>query len=390
MTQEASSPSGMRLGQFIKDRLEPILVEWEAFARSIPMGRAMSVYDLRDHAKEVLLTIAADLEKAQTKSQRDTKGKGHARPVSDLVTAASEHGVDRQVHGFDLNEMVSEYRALRASVLRLWKDEVAQVSGQAMEDIARFNEGIDQALAESIASYSAKMAEARETFMAILGHDLRSPLAALNNCLSLMNKSETSPSSRERTFQIGSRSIAHMDGLITDLLEYTRTRLGKGIEVVAEPGNLGALCRDAFEEARTAHPDHHLVYESVGNLTAAFDSARMDQVLTNLLNNAVQHGDPDSPISMDVREDGTCISVVVANRGVPIPENALQSIFDPLVQLSKPNPTAQKRRSAGMGLGLFIARQIVTAHGGTIDVSSSAERGTAFRVCLPKAASQPA
>lgn len=381
MTQQA------RLSHFIQEQIEPILVEWEAFARTTIPGESLSVHDLRDHAKDLLLTIAGDMRTAQTEAQRDTKAKGRAAPIDkDLVTAAAEHGVGRQLHGFDLNELTSEFRALRAAVLRLWKEQLPQVSAEAMEDIARFNEGIDQALAESIAAHSGKLAESRETFMAILGHDLRGPLAAISNCLQLLYAVETPLPSRERIFHIGARSIAHMDGLITDLLEYARTRLGRGIAVVAKPGDFGALCQEAFEEARTAYPDHHLVYESSGDLSAVFDIPRMDQVVSNLLNNAVQHGNPGSPISMDVCDDGSSITVVITNQGVPIPGYALQTIFNPLVQLAGPDATTRGKRSTSMGLGLFIARQIVTAHGGTIDVTSSAAHGTAFKVCLPKTA----
>lgn len=122
----------------------------------------------------------------------------------------------------------------------------------------------------------------QETFMAVLGHDLRSPLAAMSNCMLLLGKPEMPMPSRDRVLQIAARSIAHMDGLIADSLEYTRTRLGPGIEVIAKPGDFGALCLETFEQARIAHSDHRLVFESSGELTGCFDSARMDQVLTNL------------------------------------------------------------------------------------------------------------
>lgn len=102
----------------------------------------------------------------------------------------------------------------------------------------------------------------------------------------------------------------------------------------------------------------------------------------------MQHGDPDASIFMDVCEEGAWISVVVTNQGTPIPNDDLQSIFDPLVQLGRAaGPAIQTKRSISIGLGLFIARQIVAAHGGTIDVTSSVVEGTAFRVCLPKAIS---
>lgn len=389
MTPRTTIASSNRLSHFIQEQIEPILCDWEAFARTLAPGESLSARDLRDHAKDLLLTIALDMQTAETEAQRDTKSKGHDAPIDKSKdTAAYERGATRQLHGFDLSELAAEFRALRASVLRLWKERPIEASAEAMEDIARFNEGIDQALTESIASYSAKIAESRETFMAVLGHDLRGPLAAMNNCLQLLGKPETPPRSRERVFQIGTRSIAHMDSLITDLLAYTQTRLGRGLEVSARPGDFNALCQEAVEEARTAHPEHRFVCEGFGGLSAAFDSARMKQVLGNLLNNAVQHGDSDVPITMNVGADGGSVKVVITNQGMPIPDHALQTIFDPLVQLPKPQSTtrATRDRQSSMGLGLFIARQIVTAHGGSIDVTSSAAQGTAFTVLLPKTA----
>ncbi len=266
MVQTSSSQPSMRLAKFIKQNIEPILVEWEAFARTIPPAGAMSVHDLRHHAKDVLLAIGRDMESAQSEVQREEKSKERA-PVNAKESAATEHGAVRQLHGFDLSQVASEYRALRAVVLRLWKDQLPEVTVAGMEDIARFNESLDQALAESIAAHSLKMSEARETFMAILGHDLRAPLAAMNNCILLLHKPDTPASSRERVLHIAARSIVHMDGLITDLLQYTRTRLGRGIEAIPKTGDFGALFQEALEGLRVAHPDHHLVYESSGDLT---------------------------------------------------------------------------------------------------------------------------
>ncbi len=111
-------------------------------------------------------------------------------------------------------------------------------------------------------------------------------------------------------------------------MQYTRTRLGRGIEVVTQPGDFGTLCQEALEQARIAYPDNHFVYEGSGDLVAAFDGARMEHVLGNLLNNAVQHGHADSSISMEVSEDSSVISAVLMTQGVPIPAHALQSIFD--------------------------------------------------------------
>jgi signal transduction histidine kinase len=374
-----------RLGSFIQQNIGPILSEWELFAKTrIPAAATMSVPELRDHAEEMLRAIADDIGRQQTEAQRDSKSRGLADATDAHLTAASAHGAIRHLSGFDLIQVVSEFRALRAAVLRLWGIEAGAWSQDDVEDLTRFSESIDQALAESVASYSAKIDESRDTFLAVLGHDLRGPLASLSNCVQLQSGAGQSPDTRDRVFHIATRSIASMEEMITDLLEYTRTRLGRGMEVSPQPGNLGTLCGEILEEARAAHPGMRLEYAGGGDLVAVFDHARIRQVLINLLNNAVQHGDASSTIVLAVGQEDDKVRLVVRNHGIPVPAEALQVIFNPLVQVAKSKSEPHERPSTSLGLGLFIAREIVLAHGGTIEVSSSVEAGTEFTVRLPK------
>ena len=147
--------------------------------------------------------------------------------------------------------------------------------------------------------------------------------------------------------------------------------------------DINALSQDIVEEARAAHPGVRFEYEGCGELVADFDHARIHQVLINLLNNAVQHGDAGSPIVLAVTSEGDSVRLVVRNQGVPIPPEALQVIFNPLVQVANSKSEPHERPSTSLGLGLYIAREIVLAHGGTIKVSSTAEAGTAFTIRVP-------
>jgi signal transduction histidine kinase len=377
----------MRLSDFIEQNKEAIVVEWEAFARAtIAPAKTMSTLALRDHAMQILMAIAKDMRSRQTEVERYVKSQGLAATTdSPSETSATTHGVLRQLVGFDLVQLAAEYRAVRATVLRLWSKELVTADATALEDVARFNEGVDQALAESIASYSERVANSRDTFLAILGHDLRSPLSTIASSLYLLGKGPDEPQ-RVRTLQMLHRSVASMRRMITDLLEYTRTRLGRGIEVVPVSGDFAALCREALEEMEAAHPSRAFESEVPSHLTMRFDSPRMRQVLTNLLSNAVQHGDPGSPILLKVSSGANDVCCEVRNRGTPIPPDALQVIFDPLVQLSPEGPGGPGARDASLGLGLFIAREIVAAHGGTIGVTSSREDGTSFRLRIPSSA----
>ncbi|HWV88800.1 MAG TPA: RsbRD N-terminal domain-containing protein, partial [Burkholderiales bacterium] len=171
----------MRLAQFITENLEQILVEWEAFASSLlAPGQTMTSLALRDHARQILQAVAEDIETNQTDLEQAYKSQGFVPIAEATRTAAMTHGALRHLAGFDLRQLAAEFRALRASVLRLWLKRGAQ-DDTAFYQMTRFNESIDQALAESIANYSDEVARSRDTFLAILGHDLRDPLSAIGN-----------------------------------------------------------------------------------------------------------------------------------------------------------------------------------------------------------------
>ena len=148
----------MRLADFILRDMESILVEWEAFAATLfPAAASMTPLALRDEAKEILEAVAKDLSTSQTKQAQIDKSRGRAPKLMDAPeTAAQTHAILRARSGFDINQLASEYRALRASVLRLWT-ESCQPDDINLEDVIRFNEAIDQAIAESIGFFSEQV-----------------------------------------------------------------------------------------------------------------------------------------------------------------------------------------------------------------------------------------
>jgi signal transduction histidine kinase len=373
----------MRLSQFITRNIEPIMAAWETFARTLMPTETMTVLAIRDHAPQILLAIAKDMESPQSETMRQEKSQGQA-PARAQETSAATHGELRQLGGFDLKQVSAEYRALRASVLRLWLQEVGASGATALEEVNRFNEGIDQALAESISAYSHQMDKSRDTFLAILGHDLRSPLGALRTCLHALGKAEGTTTQNAWAVQIGKRCVTSIDEMITDLLEYTRSRLGKGIKVVREPADLSAVCQEAFDEVRAAHPLRTFIATIPAGLTASFDAPRLRQVLTNLLNNAVQHGSRSTAVRFELQADTHEVRLAVTNHGPAIPPEALQVIFEPLVQGPAPETDLHQRPASSLGLGLYIAREIVAGHGGAITVTSSVSDGTVFEVRFPR------
>src|SRR6185436_12546323 len=171
----------MTLARFINENLDSILAEWEAFALTLhPEAETATALALRNHAKEILQAMARDMENTQTEMQQSDKSKGWGPVLDGKETAAATHGALRHLVGFDLRQLAAEYRALRASVLKLWREHQSTHEDPLLTEMTRFNEAVDQALAESVARYSDEVASSRDTFLAILGHDLRSPLSAVS------------------------------------------------------------------------------------------------------------------------------------------------------------------------------------------------------------------
>ena len=321
----------MRLASFITENLEEILVEWESFAASLLVpGQTMTSLALRDHASQILLAIAEDIETSQTELEQAYKSKGFVQIAEATRTAAMTHGALRHLAGFDLRQLAAEYRALRASVLRLWLIHgVANES--AFYEMTRFNEAIDQALAESISNYSNEVARSRDTFLAILGHDLRSPLSAIANSGLYLTAPGLLPGGAplEAARRV-TRGAARMSTMIKDLLEYTRARLGRSIPIVPEAGDIEQICRMAYDEIRAVYPERVFRLEVAGDLNCRFDADRLQQVLANLLNNAVRHGEKSEPITLSAHGDAEKVTLRVKNQGRPIPSDQLQVIFNPL------------------------------------------------------------
>ena len=258
----------MKFSTFIKDNMDAIVADWEAFARTLPSAQSMSTLALRDHSREILLAIAEDMEARQTDPQRAARSREIAPAAGLATTAAAEHGALRQMAGFDLVQLFAEFRAMRASVLAFWHNsEGANGGGSSVDEVIRFNEGLDQALAESIERYSSEVAASRDMFLAVLGHDLRGPLAGIDMSTMLLTKPGLSEPARQQGAQRIKRASREMNRLITDLLEYTRSRLGGGIPIARSLCDLGPICEESLEAVRVGCPEQQFVQRMSGDLS---------------------------------------------------------------------------------------------------------------------------
>ena len=218
--------------------------------------------------------------------------------------------------------------------------------------------------------------ELREQFIAVLGHDLRNPLAAVAMGATLLQRKVHDPAAVITAAQRIERSARRMSGLIDDVLDFARGRLGSGIGVeVVETATLGASLEGVTAELREAYPDRHIVSDIAVDVPVRCDPSRLQQLLSNLLANALSHGVASAPVRVRARVDGPDVVVEVHNEGEPIPADRLDRVFEPFWRR-----TAARE---GLGLGLYICSQIVRSHGGRLSVSSSAEQGTSFVARLP-------
>jgi signal transduction histidine kinase len=222
---------------------------------------------------------------------------------------------------------------------------------------------------ESITQYTTR-------FLAILAHDLRNPL----HTLGLVGTSLEHHGLQAGTAGRIKRCVQQANRLVDDLAVFVRSRLANALPLTKGATDLRELCQQVLEDARESHGDRSFNLTVEGNVSGSWDSVRLVQVLSNLIGNAAVHG-TERNIEVKIREeDHSWVMVQVTSQGNPIPPAKLASIFEPLVQMDEKSSASL----SSLGLGLFIAREIVTAHDGTIDVHSSHEEGTTFTIRLPR------
>ncbi|MEM5406262.1 sensor histidine kinase [Paraburkholderia unamae] len=369
----------MSLADFIETDLQGLIDDWVQYARAISReGAQLSETQLRNSAAEILAGIAADMRSTQSAAQQEAKSRrSEGGSESGFDQVAYLHAEERLAHGFGINDVVAEFRALRATVLRRWQLN-SPGGAEAFQEMIRFNEAIDQMLSESVRRYAQQTRRIGDLFAGVLAHDLRSPLGAiLNSAQLLLYDNELSPTSLRAAANV-QRSSMRMKEMIDDLLVFTRGRLGGMLPVSFSPQDMGRICSDAVDEVRASFPNAVIRPRFAGDLRGTWDGTRIGQLVVNLLVNGVRYGSGD--VAVEAAGHDGHVTVVVSNEGNPIPESALPTLFDPMTRASLHN---REGAAAGMGLGLYICRNIATAHNGTIGVEST-EHGTSFTVCIPR------
>lgn len=371
----------IRLGEFILRDIEGILREWDDHvAACVTPSQHLSPPSLRGHARQMLEAIVADLRHPRSAAEQSPgqdgliSAAGQAHP-----TAAHSHAVSRAESGFTIEQLACEYHALRASLLRSWINECAG-EPPCVGDIVRFDEAIDGALSESLSLFAAHTNRARNLLLGMLSHDLRSPLQTIQMTARVLQRLHAS-ADVDHAAELLVRSGARMKKLLEEQIDFNRAELGLGLGVQPHEVDLGPLCAQELEQILAAYPERALKLEVTGDCSGAWDSGRFQQMLNNLVVNAVHYGEPREAIHVSLCGAAADVRLTVANAGEPIDDDTLMHIFEPM----RRGRVGALRHDSGLGLGLYIASEIAKAHGGAIAAESNA-RKTVFTVSLPKRA----
>lgn len=363
----------MRLADYIERNTEAIVDAAQTFASiQLPDNVQLDAETLRDHLPQILAGVVADLRSAQSRDEEIRKSEGKNQPPLWPPSPAQWHGELRAQVGFSINHLVAEYRALRGSVLRLWST-MQPATPESFEDMMRFNQAIDQAVAESVSHYAVEEERWRQIFLGVLGHDLRGPLNAILLTSELMSKKTSDPSLSKHALRL-IESGSRMNILLDTLLDYNRASLGMGIRIACAPTDLTAELMSEIEMLRLAWPEVQITFETAKPVRVNVDASRLREALANLVNNAVKYGELHGNVAVDLEQDGNDIIIRVHNNGATIPANVLATLFEPLHR-------GPQRASSGdgtsLGLGLFVVREVARAHGGDVHVTSE-ENSTTF------------
>ena len=372
----------MRLAEFIQANIEPILKEWEIFARSLLPGADMTVVALRDDAGSILRATARDMQNWQSLRQQASKSKGDGGAdtvASDSLDSASDlHGAERVGSGFHITDVVAEYRALRASVLRLWRESLPQPDINDIDDITRFDESLDQSLARGVASYSRRIDDSRQMFLAILSHDLRNPLRAIDGFSQIIIEDYGDQLDKMAHSHLGRIRAASqkLSTLIDDLIELGRLTRAPISRVVVD---LSAIARTIARELHAEAPEREARVSIGLHLMARVDPMLARVMLEHLLRNAWAFTATCTPaeIEFDARLRYREVVFHVRDNGAGFDMAHVSQLFRPFNRLH------DQADNSGTGIGLATVQRIVHRHGGRIWAEGAPGKGASFYFTLP-------
>ncbi len=363
----------MRLVEFIERNRERIVNAWQTLAVSLPPFEGQSsLAELREHAGHMLDAVMWSMRSPAVSSDTVQDADAHLG----VSINGSEHGLQRHAAGLSLVAMASEFRALRAVVLRLWAGAGFVRSSEAFEDLVTFNEALDRITAAAVLAFAQAAERDRALLMGIVAHDLRGPLHTVSMASHILAHRHPVVREDEAMRQIR-RSLARMLPMVDDLMGVAAAGLHSRMAVRPEPMDLAALVAEIVAEVAAEFPAHRFLFESLEPVEGTWDRARLGQLTSNLLRNAAVHGEAAGVVRVHVERQERVVALSVHNTGPAIPEMERARLFLPTARGSN------AKSGAHLGLGLFIVHEIARGHGGTVGMTSDHEGGTVFSVFLP-------
>jgi signal transduction histidine kinase len=373
------------LAEYIDNHVVQLSSAWTQFARaSVPAAQSLDAQTIREGSEAILRAIAAAMRNLRSDSSQIPRSSVSLTSyVPYLAVAAQGHAAERVRAGFTIDELVSEYHALRTSVVQAWVSDPNPAYSHSVDQLISFDEATDQSLIEAVRWFNQKVEYARDLFTAILSHDLRSPLNGAVSAVELAKLCDDNRDARLRANLSADRCLRSMIRMIDTLLDFTRTRLGDLLPIDPSESDMQKICSELLEEVGAANPDHPFDLRCDRSITGVWDVERIRQMLSNLIRNAVAYGKRGSTITLKAHSENGEVVLSVHNEGRPIPKKKHAIIFDPLIR-GEMVKQGERREADSLGLGLYIVRQIVLAHRGTIELTSNATEGTTFTVRLPR------
>jgi len=360
----------MSLPHFIHESLDDILSEWErecgaAAAGTEPRAR-------RVHFGKVLHAVAEEMKRIKAVEPTASAAPAVSRSAPRAEASAAPHS--------HASQLVDDYASLRASVVRQWRKKHPSPSAADIDDLVHFNEAMDRSLAELTATFSSSPAQPQSLFLGVLNHELRTSVASILMSAQVLTHRSPPGSPEAKAAQRILRSCEQLRQTLDALSDFTKVRLGDHLQVDRVPDDMGVLCKQALDAFARVDPERRVRLTSDGDLSGDWDTARIGEAIGALLGHAARFASRGSVITIAAAgHAGDEVTVTVHGDGTPIDVETLQTIFDPVARVESEDATY-----AGLGLGLFIVRKVVDAHGGHVRVEAAPETGTTFTVVLPR------
>ncbi len=370
-----ASAGGLRSGVSLMvedetERVEQELALRESEARLSGLV-AVSCDGVFLHEEGTIIEASHSLANLFGSTPEKMKGQPIVRWIAPESHEAVKQAIARQVEApYELTGLRSDGKRLFLEVL----GRQVEYSGRTVRMTAVWDISARKAAEEA----TTRADIFREQLLGVVGHDLRTPLYAIQLSVGALQRAGGLNDTQSRQVAHVATASKRMERMIHELLDYTRARLAGGIPVRPTPLSLEKLLERAVEDFQTSHPTRLISSSVEGDVRGSWDESRLGQLLDNLVGNALQHSPEDTPVEVKLAEgsDGG-ISLTVRNEGTPVPLEERATLFEPFKR-------GKRASGDGLGLGLYIARQIVVAHGGRISVESGVGLGTRFNVWLPR------